>query len=86
MYNAMLAFSFGILLRQEHHEWIPRTESATQLGERVLISAGCELLDVGESRDENSRILTVLPLSVYYDVHDQDRLVAVWAVWQVRSS
>lgn len=41
-------------------------------------------LAVGESRRGHTRILTVLPLSVYYDVHEEDRLVAVWAVWQVR--
>ena len=35
-------------------------------------------LEVGESRVANVRILTVLPLSVYYDVHEDDRLVAVW--------
>jgi hypothetical protein len=40
-------------------------------------------LDVGESRVVNIRILTVLPLSVYYDVHEDDRLVAVWEVWRV---
>jgi len=40
-------------------------------------------LEVGESRVANIRILTVLPLSVYYDVHEDDRLVGVWAVWRV---
>jgi len=39
-------------------------------------------LDVGESRSGKSRILIVPPLCVYYDVHESDRLVAVWAVWQ----
>jgi plasmid stabilization system protein ParE len=39
---------------------------------------------VGESRDANTRILTVSPLSVYYDVNENDRLVAVWAVWRGR--
>ncbi len=41
-------------------------------------------LEVGESRVVNIRILTVRPLSVYYDVREADRLVAVWAVWRVR--
>ena len=41
-------------------------------------------LDAGESRVANIRILTVPPLSVYYDVHEDDRLVATWAVWQRR--
>ena len=40
-------------------------------------------LQVGESRADITRILTVLPLSVYYDVHEDDRLVALWAVWHV---
>jgi len=39
-------------------------------------------LEVGESRDGNIRILTIFPLSVYYDVRDEDRVVSVWAVWQ----
>jgi plasmid stabilization system protein ParE len=41
-------------------------------------------LQVGESRAEITRILTVIPLSIYYDVFEDDRLVAVWAVWPVR--
>ena len=47
----------------------------------ALLRAGP--LEVGESRVANVRILTALPLSVYYDVHEDDRLVAVWAVWRV---
>jgi plasmid stabilization system protein ParE len=43
-----------------------------------------EPTEVGESRVTNTRILTVSPLSVYYDVHEDDRLVAVWAVWRNR--
>lgn len=39
--------------------------------------------DVGESRVADVRILTVFPLSIYYDVHEDDLLVAVWAVWRV---
>jgi hypothetical protein len=39
--------------------------------------------DVGESRAGNTRILTVMPLSIYYDIHEEDRLVAVWATWLV---
>jgi plasmid stabilization system protein ParE len=42
--------------------------------------------DVGESRAGNTRVLTVMPLSIYYDVDDGDRLVAVWAVWRVPRS
>ena len=39
-------------------------------------------LDVGESRGDNIRILTVSSLSVYYDVYEEDCLVAEWAVWR----
>jgi hypothetical protein len=46
----------------------------------ALLSTGP--LEVGESRVANTRILTVSPLSVYYDVDVSDRLVAVWAVWR----
>jgi plasmid stabilization system protein ParE len=42
-------------------------------------------LAVGESRIGVTRILTVSPLSVYYDVLERDRLVAVWAVWRIRN-
>ena len=39
-------------------------------------------LSVGESREENVRLLYVAPLAVYYDVFPDDRRVGVWAVWQ----
>jgi plasmid stabilization system protein ParE len=45
---------------------------------------GVSPLEVGESRVSNTRILTVSPLSVYYDVYEGDRRVAVWAVWRIR--
>lgn len=53
---------------------------AADLMDAMLGSSPCE---VGESRAGPTRILTVMPLSIYYDVHKDDRLVAVWAVWQV---
>jgi hypothetical protein len=37
-------------------------------------------LVVGESREGNSRILFESPLTVFYDVDEQDRQVTVWAV------
>jgi hypothetical protein len=43
-------------------------------------------LEVGESRVASTRILTISPLSVYYDVFEDDRLVVVWAVWRVGPS
>lgn len=36
---------------------------------------------VGEPRRQSHHFLTIPPLSIYYDVHDDDRVVAVWAVW-----
>jgi len=35
----------------------------------------------GESRDADVRILSVPPLSVYYNILEDDRKVVVWAVW-----
>jgi len=61
-------------------------------GDRQVITDAADAIDsllrtvpseVGESRVANVRILIVFPLSVYYDVHQDDRTVAVWAVWQV---
>jgi plasmid stabilization system protein ParE len=41
-------------------------------------------LSVGEPGDGGARLLYVAPLAVYYDVHPEDMLVAVWALWQHR--
>jgi hypothetical protein len=38
-------------------------------------------LEVGESRGERNRILTVPPLSIYYKVREADCCVDVWFVW-----
>ncbi len=78
--------------------WRPSAESAlTELwlntADRSAITAAADSIDallrsspfdVGESRSGITRILNVLPLSVYYDVFSDDMLVAVWAVWEVR--
>jgi len=37
----------------------------------------------GESRDEFSRILIVLPLAVVYEIHERDRMVSVLSVRHV---
>lgn len=37
---------------------------------------------VGESRGDIERILFVPPLTVAYDVFDDDRQVVVWGVWR----
>lgn len=36
----------------------------------------------GESRWGKTRVLFLSPLAVYYDVSDDDRQGAVWAVWR----
>jgi plasmid stabilization system protein ParE len=59
-------------------------QAVTDAADTIDLLLRTEPLEVGESRVVNIRILTVFPLSVYYDVHEQDRLVAVWAVWHVR--
>jgi plasmid stabilization system protein ParE len=78
--------------------WRPEAERAltkiwTDAADRRAVTDAANAMDallrtapqeVGESRVVNIRILTVLPLSIYYDVKEDDRLVAVWAVWQVR--
>jgi hypothetical protein len=64
----------------------PDRQSLTDAADAIDILLRSEPLGVGESRVVNIRILTVFPLSVYYDVHEDDRLVAVWAVWRVRES
>ena len=77
--------------------WRPAAERAlaqiwTDAADRQSVTDAADLIDsmlgsspreVGESRSGNTRILTVMPLSIYYDVHEDDRLVAVWAAWEV---
>jgi plasmid stabilization system protein ParE len=77
--------------------WRPTTEGTlaqiwTDAIDRQAVTDAADLIDamlgtspraVGESRTGDTRILTVMPLSIYYDIHEDDRLVAVWAVWQV---
>ena len=62
----------------------PDRQAVTDAADAIDILLRTAPLEVGESRVVNIRILTVFPLSVYYDVHIDDRLVAVWAVWRVR--
>jgi len=38
---------------------------------------------VGESRSNNNRVAYLSPLGITYDVHDEDRIVKVLAVWQI---
>lgn len=78
--------------------WKPSAETKlaeiwTDATDRQAVSSAANSIDsllgvspheVGESRESNTRILTVPPLSVYYDVYDEDRRVSVWAVWQIR--
>ena len=76
--------------------WRPTAERAlaqiwTDAVDRQAVAGAADLMDamlcssprdVGESRTGPTRILAVMPLSIYYDVLDDDRLVAVWAVWR----
>ena len=77
--------------------WRPSAERAlTEIwlnaGDRQAVTDAADAIDsllrtvpleVGESRVADVRVLIVFPLSVYYDVHQEDRTVAVWAVWRV---
>ncbi len=77
--------------------WSPSAENAlariwADADDRQVITDAADAIDellrtdplaAGESRVANIRILTALPLSVYYDVREDDRLVSVWAVWRV---
>ena len=58
-------------------------QAVTDAADLIDSMLGSSPRDVGESRAGETRILTVMPLSIYYDVHHDDRLVAVWAVWRV---
>lgn len=60
----------------------PDRHAVTEAANSIDVLLRSTPLEVGESRLENSRILIVRPLSVYYDVHDADAFVAVWAVWR----
>ncbi len=80
--------------------WRPTAEAAladlwTSASDRVTIAQAADAVDamlrndpgeVGESRGDGSRILIVSPLAVRYDVSEDDRRVAVWAVWRTRGS
>ena len=37
----------------------------------------------GGSRGDEARFLTVAPLAIYFDVHEDDRTVDVWSVFRV---
>ncbi len=37
----------------------------------------------GESRGDDTRFITVTPLAIYFDVHEDDRTVDVWSVFRV---
>lgn len=39
--------------------------------------------NVGESRGDDTRFLSVTPLAIYFDVHEDDRTVDVWSVFRV---
>ena len=51
----------------------PDRQAVTDAADAIDLLLRTAPLDVGESRVVNIRILTVFPLSVYYDVHEEDR-------------
>ena len=53
------------------------TDAANEIDELLRRSP----LDVGESREEGVRILTVPPLSIYYTVSETNNRVVVLSVW-----
>jgi plasmid stabilization system protein ParE len=59
-------------------------QAVTDAADAIDVFLRTNPTSVGESRVADIRILAVSPLSVYYDVYEDDRLVAVWAVWQAR--
>ena len=76
--------------------WRPSAEAQlaelwTSAADREAVSAAADEIDAklradavhqGESRWDATRILITPPLAIYFDVSEQDRLVAVWAVWR----
>jgi hypothetical protein len=81
--------------REIHAHWIPVEQDLAELwvnaSDRQAVTDAANLIDrlltkdplnVGESRDGNTRILIVPPLAVYYDVILDDHRVLIWQVWR----
>jgi plasmid stabilization system protein ParE len=51
--------------------------AVTNAADSIDLLLGASPNEVGESREQNTRILNVSPLSVYYDVYEEDCLVSV---------
>lgn len=60
-------------------------QAVTDAADEIDALLKTQASEVGESRGQLSRILTVAPLSVFYDVYEDDRLVSIWAVWRTRN-
>ena len=52
-------------------------QEVTEAADSMDLLLGTSPKEVGESRGENTRIITVPPLSAYYDVFEDDCLVSV---------
>ena len=77
--------------------WRPTAERKlneiwNEAANKVAVSQAADEIDaqlrsrasqVGESRDGEAQFLSVGPLAVYFGVHEDDRTVDVWAVFQV---
>ncbi len=46
---------------------------------------GGDAVNAGESRDDGTRVFVELPLAVLFEVHPDDNLVSVFAVFRWRS-
>jgi hypothetical protein len=55
------------------------TAAANEIDARLARSPAAE----GESRDEETRVLIVLPLGVLFQVNEDDKTVEVLRVWRV---
>jgi hypothetical protein len=62
--------------------WLNATnrQSIADAANGIDTELGTDPLTAGESRKGSSRILCEGPLSVFFDVDEQDRRVTVWAV------
>jgi hypothetical protein len=77
--------------------WLPSAEQTLtnlwlQAADRGAVTTAANQIDqdlaydplsTGESRDGDTRIHTVPPLAVLFDVDPGDRMVTVWAVWRI---
>ena len=66
--------------------WAPAKDrsAVTAAANRIDVLLRSDPLSCGESRGGSSRVFFVPPLGVDFEVHEDDRLVTVLAVWRVK--